>query len=114
MQNHSEIMGKNTSRPKTCKLYHKVQIHVQDIHPNPLEIYLINVKLPTTSPHMSPSPTAPHTTPRIWGKVVGDSVRISEYFHRIWVDFLHVDVLFFFKMLTPFGSRYNFVGVIYE
>ena len=36
------IIGKSSqkviSRPQTCQIYEKVQIHVQDIHPNPVEI----------------------------------------------------------------------------
>ena len=38
MQNHHEITSKLISRPKTCKIKQQMQIHVQEIHPNAMDI----------------------------------------------------------------------------
>ena len=100
-----KLLQKVISRSETYRNCQQVQIHVQDIHPNPLEI-CINPKWSTRYlfPHAGLKGTKGHE-----GRGGGASLWISEDFQWIWVDVLHVD-LQLLNHFAHFGSGNNLLG----
>ena len=87
------------------KCQHTMQIQVNDIHPNPLEIFRNSWESPTT-PHMTPLPI--HTPPEQVGRGMGKILIYFQYLQWIRVEVMHTEsclsVRTHCKMVRHFGT----------